>query len=216
MDLYQYFLTQNRRNILKNPHYFPIYERHFHRFVGHTPTMFEIGTGEGGSCLMWKYYFGPMARIVTIDIEEKRGIEEPQIFVRRGNQADPVFLHELLAEFGPPDIVLDDGSHMMEHINASFDVIFPHMSRSGVYLVEDLDGAYWPDRGGGLGAPTSFVERAKHLIDQMNADFSKDVTRTILGRDLLSVSFYPMIVAIEKTPYLNKSIVRMPTPLNEL
>ena len=52
MDLYHYFLTQNKRNIIKNYHYFPIYERHFAQFVGHPITMFEIGTGEGGSCQM--------------------------------------------------------------------------------------------------------------------------------------------------------------------
>jgi cephalosporin hydroxylase len=114
VDLYQYFLTQSGRNILKYPHYFPIYERHFARFCGHPITMFEIGTGEGGSAKMWKQYFGPTARIVTIDIVPKKDIEEPQVFVRTGSQADPQFLGSLITEFGPPDIVLDDGAHKRE------------------------------------------------------------------------------------------------------
>jgi hypothetical protein len=79
MDLQTYFLLHSNRNIIKASHYFPIYERHFSRYVGHTITMFEIGTGDGGACQMWKYYFGPRARIVTIDLSDKQQFEEPQI-----------------------------------------------------------------------------------------------------------------------------------------
>ena len=97
-----------------------------------------------------KYYFGPMARIVTIDIVDKTEFEGGfQIFVRTGDQSDQNFLEALVVEFGAPDIVLDDGSHMMGHINASFDVLFPRLSANGIYLVENMDGAYWPVRGGG-------------------------------------------------------------------
>jgi cephalosporin hydroxylase len=172
MDRYTYFLTHTDRTIVKNAHYFPIYERYFRRFVGHPITMCEIGTGDGGSCRMWKHYFGPIARIVTIDINDLRHFEEPQIFARTGEQSDPEFPNELPQEFWPPDIVLDDGSHMMEHINAGFDVLFPRISVAGTYLVEDLDGAYWPSRGGGLGSPGSIIERCKTLIDEMNAVYT--------------------------------------------
>ena len=214
MDLYQYFLTQNGRNILKFPHYFPIYERHFSKFVDHPITMFEIGTGEGGSCQMWKYYFGPTARIVTIDIHNKKAFEESQIYVRTGSQADPNFLQELVAEFGAPDIVLDDGSHMMEHINVSFDVLCPRMSPKGVYLVEDLDGAYWKVRGGGLRNPNSFVERCKNLVDELNADFTGGaVTKSPMGEYLFSISFYQMLIVLEKTPYMNRTMTRLPKAL---
>jgi cephalosporin hydroxylase len=214
MDLYQYFITQQGRNIIKNPHYFPIYERHFGRFVGHPITMFEIGTGEGGSCQMWKYYFGPMATIVTIDIARRPEFAENQIIVRTGDQSDPLFLNELIKEFGPPDIVLDDGSHMMDHINASFDVLFPKMSNKGVYLVEDLDGAYWPERGGGVGSPSSFIERSKKLIDEMNAGYTRgQITRGPFGHCILSISFYNSIVVIERTSSLNRELMRRPVPL---
>lgn len=213
MDLVNYFLTHRGRSILKNMHYFAIYERHFRRFVGNPITMFEIGTGEGGSCQMWKHYFGPTCRIVTIDIADKRHCEEAQVFVRTGDQSDPAFLNSLLAEFGPPDIVLDDGSHMMEHINASFDVLFPKMSPRGTYLVEDLDGAYWAQRGGGLREPGSFIERCKGLIDEMNARYTNGALRAgPYGQDLISLAFYQMIVVLEKSPALNREMVRMPQP----
>ncbi len=214
MDLYHYYVTQTGRNILKNQHYFPVYERHFARFKGNPITMFEIGTGEGGSCRMWKYYFGPTARIVTIDIQSLPQFNETQIFVRTGDQSDPVFLNGLVKEFGRPDIVLDDGSHRMQHINASFDVLFPQMNPRGVYMVEDLNGAYWPEFGGGVGSPASFYERCKKLVDEMNARYTRGViTPGPYGQNLFGISFYDNMAVIERTPYLNKDLLRFPVPL---
>jgi cephalosporin hydroxylase len=214
MDLYTYFLNNAGRNILKNPHYFPIYERHLSPFRNRAVTVLEIGTGAGGSCQMWKYYFGPYARIVTIDTRDERQFEEAQIYPRTGSQADPEFLQKIIDEFGPPDIVLDDGSHMMGDISATFEFVYPRMHSNGVYLVEDLDGAYWRERGGGLRAPGSFIERCKHLVDEMNAEFTEGaLQRSEYGRDLVSVSFYPMIVVLEKSPYLNRIMVQKPVPL---
>jgi cephalosporin hydroxylase len=213
VDLYQYFVTQTERNIVKCVHYFAIYERHFARFRDNPITMFEIGTGEGGSCRMWKQYFGPMCRIVTLDIADKKQFEEKQIFVRTGDQSDPKFLKSLLDEFGAPDIVLDDGSHLMPHINASFDVLFPAM-RAGTYLVEDLDGAYRPDKGGGLHSPESFVERAKSLVDEMNAVHTRGQLKpSIYGKGLFGIALYQSVVVLEKTPFLNTQMIRRPTPL---
>ena len=213
MDLYGYFLTHREGNILKNIHYFPIYERHFSRFVGHPVTMFEIGTGDGGSCRMWKHYFGPTARIVTIDIADMGHIEEAQIFTRTGDQSDARFLEGLIQEFGPPDIVCDDGSHQMADINASFDALFPRM-KNGVYLVEDLDGAYWRERGGGLRNPGSFIERCKNLVDEMNAEYvGGQFVPSPQGENICAISFYHMIVVIEKVMRLNRTMVRTPDPL---
>ena len=60
-------------------------------------------------------YFGPLAKIIGIDINTKcKQHEVDGIFVRIGDQSDEVFLQSILDEFGPPDIVLDDGSHVME------------------------------------------------------------------------------------------------------
>jgi hypothetical protein len=213
MDLLTYFLLHPHRNIIKNAHYFSIYERHFSRFVGNSVTMLEIGTGEGGSCQMWKHYFGPRARIVTVDIKDNSACAEQQIFPQQGDQADPEFLGRIIDEFGPPDIVMDDGSHMMRDINASFDFLFPTMSSNGVYLVEDLDGAYWPQRGGGLRHPDSFVERCKHLVDEMHYPYTREINPSPANQTIVSVCFYPMVVVIERAQSLNRHMVRAPVPL---
>ncbi len=163
---------------------------------------------------MWKYYFGPTARIVTIDIQSLHRFNETQIFVRTGDQSDPVFLNALIEEFGRPDIVLDDGSHRMKDINASFDVLFPKLSPRGLYLVEDLNGAYWPELGGGVGKPASFYERAKSLIDEMNAVYTRGAVKvTPYGYNVCNISFYNAVCVIEKSPFINRDIERFPVPL---
>ena len=99
---------------------------------------------------MWRRYFGPLSVIVGIDINPScMEYEEHGIHVRIGDQSDPVFLAQVVEEFGVPDIVLDDGSHVMKHVNASFDFFYPKMSMNSIYMVEDLHTAYWEDFGGG-------------------------------------------------------------------
>ncbi|QEL17474.1 class I SAM-dependent methyltransferase [Limnoglobus roseus] len=150
MALWAEFLTNTQRLIHKWKHYFPIYERHFHRFVNQDVTLIEIGCGEGGSLQLWKRYLGPHAKIVGIDIEPKcSGYAEDQIEIRIGDQSDGTFLQKVVTEFGPPDIVLDDGSHVMSHLRATFDFLYPKISKSGVYMVEDLHTAYWDEYEGG-------------------------------------------------------------------
>jgi len=162
--------------------------------------MFEIGVQNGGWTQMWKHYFGPYAKIVGIDLEPKcKSLEEPGICVHIGDQSNTDFLSSLVAEFGPPDIVLDDGSHQVKHINATFDLLFPLMRKGSVYMVEDLHTAYWPEYGGGLNNPLTFINRSKNFVDALNAHH----TRGALPQDdfcntVTSIHFYDSIVCIEK------------------
>ncbi len=207
MTLWLDFQTNDRRLIHKWKHYFPVYERHFSRFVNRDVVMIEIGCGEGGSLQMWKRYFGPHARIVGVDIRPKcASFSEDQIDIRIGDQSDPKFMARLLEEFGEPDIVLDDGSHVMSHIKASFDVLYPKVQRNGVYMVEDLHTAYWGEFEGGVKRAGSFIEHCKDLIDELNADH----TRGIIDPNEFSMSthsmhFYDSMVVFEKGRYTAKS-----------
>jgi SAM-dependent methyltransferase len=217
MSLWQDFLTNDQRPVHKWKHYFPVYERHFGRFVNSDVVLIEIGCGEGGSLQMWKRYLGPHARIVGIDINpDCAAFAEDQIDIRIGDQSDAQFLAEIVDEFGAPDIVLDDGSHVMSHVNASFTALYPKLSRNGVYLVEDLHTAYWAEYEGGLKREGSFIERCKHLIDELNADHARDaLAPTDFTHATLSMHFYDSIVVFEKGRHTSKHapmIGRRPAP----
>ena len=51
--------------------------------------------------------------------------------------------------------VLDDGSHQMHHIVATFNFLYQRLPKNGVYMVEDLHTAYWKEYGGGKGLSAS-------------------------------------------------------------
>jgi hypothetical protein len=217
MTLWSDFLTNDQRLIHKWKHYFPVYERHFAKFVNKDIVFFEIGSGQGGSLQMWKRFLGPHARIVGIDLRpECKEFAEDQIEIRIGDQSDKAFLRELCNEFGAPDVVLDDGSHMMSHIHASFSVLYPQLPRNGVYLVEDLHTAYWSEYEGGLKRQESFLETCKGLIDELNADHSRGaLPPTEFTRTTLSMHFYDSIVVFEKGRHGTKSAPQIGKPLTK-
>jgi SAM-dependent methyltransferase len=200
MNLWSDFLANDRRPIHKWKHYFPVYEAHLARFCNRAVTMLEIGCGEGGSLQMWKRFLGPYAQIVGLDISPRcRNFEEDQIAIRIGDQKDPALLQSVLQEFGAPDIIIDDGSHRIGDIAESFRILFPALANNGVYIVEDLHTAYWPEYGGALKSPASFIEYAKSLVDTMNADHTRGaVAPDAMTRSILSLHFYDSMVAIEK------------------
>ena len=215
MTLWGDLFSHHGRMVDKWKHYFPVYERHFARYVNRPVTILEIGCGAGGSLQMWRRYFGPHARIVGLDIRpECQAFEEDQIAIRIGDQSDPAFLRHLINEFGSPDIVLDDGSHIMEHVVASFSFLYPRTARDGVYLVEDLHTAYWDEYGGGLNRPGSFIELCKNLVDELNADWTRGaVLPTDFTRSTQSIHFYDSIAVFERGVILNKNAMVMPAPV---
>jgi SAM-dependent methyltransferase len=206
MALWSEFLTNQDRVIHKWTHYFPIYEHHFARYVSRPMTFLEIGCGEGGSLQLWKRYLGPFAQIVGIDILDRaKAFEEDQIAVRIGDQGDISFLDSVLGEFGRPDVVLDDGSHMMSHMRQSFAHLYGRMSQTGVYMVEDLHAAYWAEFEGGLRREGSFIELCKGLVDELNADHARGaLAPTEFTRSTLSIHFYDSVAVFERGRHLKK------------
>jgi len=210
MTLWQDFLTSDGRLMHKWSHYFPVYERHFAWFKNKAVTFLEIGVAGGGSLGLWQRYLGPQARIVGIDIKpEARAAEAPGIAVRIGDQSDTKFLASLIEEFGVPDVVLDDGSHVMAHIAATFEFLYPQLPKNGVYMVEDLHTAYWEEYGGGVGKADSFINLAKGFVDRLNADHTRgQVTPDFMTRETFGISFYDSVVVLEKGDVFRKEVLR--------
>lgn len=205
-ELWRLFLGNQGRVVHKWHHYFPIYERHFSPYVDRQITFLEIGCGEGGSLPMWKKYFGPMATIVGIDCNPAcKNYEETYINVRIGDQGDKEFLKSVIEEFGPFDIVLDDGSHIMDDVKTSFLELYPHVTRNGVYMIEDMHTAYFEACGGGFRKEGSFIEFSKDLIDHLNVIYTAgQLPVSDFARTTLSMHFYDSIVAFEKGKYGNR------------
>jgi hypothetical protein len=215
MSLWAQALSHRGRPLHKWTNYFPHYEAHFARFVNRPVTFIEIGVGRGGSLQMWKRYLGPHAQIVGLDIRpECKDLEGHHIAVRIGDQSDPTFLAAVLDEFGAPDVVLDDGSHVMSDIAATFAYLYPRMSPNGVYFVEDLHCAYAPRYGGGLRREGTFIELAKDLVDELNGGLLLNGTLepTEFTSSTLSMHFYAGCIVFQRGRHDRGRSIRRGSP----
>jgi hypothetical protein len=200
MELWSHFQQNNGRIIHKVHHYFPIYEKYLSGFRNKKVTLIEIGVFKGGSLSMFSEYLGPLATVVGLDInQECKKFESDLVNVRIGDQGDLEFLGRIYNEFGPPDIVIDDGSHHMSHLRKSFEYLYPKLSKNGVYIIEDTGTSYWPEYGGGYLHKESFIEFCKTLIDQVNFEYIReDIPSPEYIKDTSSISFYASAIVFEK------------------
>jgi 23S rRNA U2552 (ribose-2'-O)-methylase RlmE/FtsJ len=200
--LHRYFLNNSQKRLHKWVHYFDIYERHLERFRGKAPVMIEIGVMGGGSLAMWKEYLGPGCRIVGIDINpECKAHEDVDIEVVIGSQDDPAVIEDIFSRYPDVGIVLDDGSHKMQHMIASFEMMYERLNPDGVYLVEDTHTCYWNDYGGGLKREDSFMEFVKDKIDEINAAHTRGaIPVSGFTRETDSIVCYDSIVVFERRP----------------
>lgn len=167
--MYELFMGWTGRPVHKWHHYLDIYERYFSPMRGKSITLLEIGLGEGGSLDLWREYFGPQVRIVGIDINPRcKAYESDGVDVFIGDQSDPSFLREVLRQVPEFDIIVDDGGHTAGQQISSFETLYPRLSASGVYVVEDTHTSYW-DKYKDRADHQTFVEYAKHLCDLLTA-----------------------------------------------
>src|SRR6185295_3664424 len=130
------------------------YQSHFESYKFQKINLLEIGVGgyenptEGGRSLrMWKKYFSS-GNIFSIDINDKSFLQEKKIKIFKGSQADVDFLDKVVTEIGEIDIIIDDGSHINEHVIETFKFLFPKLKDGGIYVIEDTQTSYWENFGG--------------------------------------------------------------------
>ena len=92
---------------------------------------------------MWREYF-PNSNIYGIDIDPRcKQFQSDRIKIYIGSQSDPEITGAAVADaVGGFDIILDDGSHVNSLTLKSFELLFPHLKRGGLYIIEDLDCSY--------------------------------------------------------------------------
>jgi demethylmacrocin O-methyltransferase len=169
------------------------YTQHYRRYLGplrsETLTLLEIGVLKGGSMRLWRRYL-PKARIVGIDLQLPNR-QLPGVELHRGDQSDEEFLASLVSRYGGFDVVIDDGSHIGRHIQASFRALFPAVRPGGWYVIEDLQTSYSTSHEGGpAGMPGTGVDLIKGLVDRAQTDSG--------DRDVAELHLYDRIAFIRR------------------
>ena len=149
--------------------YTPVYHQLFQHVRDQPLRFLEIGIGgydllnAGGLSLrMWDEYF-PNAQIVGLDIHPKTLSISPRVHTVCGSQSDPAILAKLVQEFGPFDIIIDDGSHRAEDAKASFVYLYPLMTANGLYIIEDIQTSFADSHGGSRDGKGSMFDVAHRL-----------------------------------------------------
>ena len=185
------------------------YTQHYQRYFEHLRkahlNLLEIGVGGyaseygGESLRMWKAYF-PNAKVVGIDIEDKTRFSAPRIDIRVCDQTDADGLVKLSNQYGGFDIIVDDGSHISDHVIKTFHILFPLLSSNGIYAIEDTQTSYWPDWGGGMNNPRSLTAFFKGLTDGLNhVEFPvENYQPTYFDLNIVELAFFHNLIIIRK------------------
>lgn len=192
----RYRPTKRRHN------YLPYYWMHFRDIRFDVKSVLEIGIQTDRSIRMWEEFF-PHATIHGIDIDPAcRQFEGGRRRIFVGDQSDRDFLRRVVEKSDRAfDVVIDDGSHRVEHQLTSFDFLFPTMSDHGVYVVEDTGGCVGDPELATVKSLMALVESIMYWPkgfkprDWMFLPEFPDEARWI-DRNVIGIAFYRWIVFI--------------------
>jgi hypothetical protein len=191
-------------------HYCEIYDELLAAFRDRPIRLLEIGVFKGGSMRLWKRYLHEDSVVVGIDAVDNLQIElEDGMFFREGDQADHEFLGKVLEEFGPFDVIVDDGSHVSSDQTDSFIKLFcDGLVEDGLYIVEDTHTSYWESY---VQRRRSFIDTAVQLLHLVHAVYFNSPHASMFTKDaedrkpveyyeawIHSIQFFDSMVAFKK------------------
>lgn len=127
--------------------YLETYHEYFQKYEGKKINLLEIGISGGWSLHLWKEYFEKGSQIFGIDLDPLNLIwkdenKEVTMIFCDSNDSNTINHHLENTKF---DIIIDDGSHQVNDMLNSFDMLFNRLNNGGIYVMEDVDGTF-PDR----------------------------------------------------------------------
>lgn len=117
---------------------FDFYDEIFTRY-SISGTLLEIGVLHGGS-LLWFKNTGRFEQIVGADIKLPKNDFGAGIYLHKLDQSSRPELDDMIKQYTDWNVVIDDGSHELEHVITTFDALWPHTR--DIYIIEDWDVAY--------------------------------------------------------------------------
>ncbi|OWP79621.1 class I SAM-dependent methyltransferase [Flavobacterium oreochromis] len=203
-------LAQIHRTDKYGGHFYTQHYQHFFRkFKFKKMNVLEIGVGgyddpiRGGNSLrMWKSYF-PFAKIFSIDIYDKSKLQENRIKIYKGSQVDENLLRGICKEVGEFDLIIDDGSHINDHVIKTFEYLFPRLKKGGYYVIEDTQTSYWKEYGGSSvdrNKEGTIYHYFKEKIDALNyKEFEiENYSPTYYDKNIVGVHFFHNMIFIHK------------------
>ena len=178
------------------------YQRYFTNLRKRRLNILEIGVGgyedlsAGAQSLrMWKRFF-PNSQIVGIDLYDKSHLSENRVDVLQCDQTDAGRLSDISRRYGGFDIIIDDGSHLNEHVIQTFNILFPLLKTPGFYCIEDLQTAYWSSWGAVSGSTSMDLLRSlTNCVNQAERPLHEP---DYFDRNITEIAFFHNLCIIRK------------------
>jgi ubiquinone/menaquinone biosynthesis C-methylase UbiE len=108
--------------------------------LGFTVRVLEVGVGAGGCLRAWQEFLGKNGEVYGADLmampPEYSG---PKVFgLNQGDQESLSNVSKALADEGLFDLIMDDGSHALEHQEKTLAAFYGLLKPGGCYVIEDL------------------------------------------------------------------------------
>jgi hypothetical protein len=124
----------------------------------------------------------------------------------QADQSNHEQLARILEQFGPPDVVIDDGSHVGDHVVQSFQILFPRMTEGGIYVIEDLNASFVEGFGGstppgantGIGLLRLLTEAAQSSDPTFRQYWRTQPPASSIAAEVAAVHIYAGIGFVEK------------------
>jgi Macrocin-O-methyltransferase (TylF) len=117
--------------------------------IGNVPLMAPLTSQNykpGGSLRMWRDYC-PNAQIVGCDILDSVLFNDERITTFQTDQSNVESLNQLIDNIRKiqpyADVILDDGSHVEEHMVTSFRTLWSLVKPNGFYIIEDVRTSFF-------------------------------------------------------------------------
>lgn len=104
----------------------------------------EIGINAGSSLRMWEEWF-PHAKVIGFDILPHVLFNSGRIKCFQADQSSEFSLLEAVYKVSVTpefDLIIDDGSHELQHQLITMKTLLPFLSTYGVYVIEDVGGMH--------------------------------------------------------------------------
>lgn len=129
------------------------------------------------SLKIWLDYF-PNAKVFGLDIDDFSSVKMPRTKIICGDQGNIEDLEKVISICPEFDVIIDDGSHAAYHQQLTLKTLFPHISKGGLYIIEDLN---WQPEKLEKSLPT--VLRTRELL-KYKVKYSKVI------KDVKEIHFY--------------------------
>lgn len=185
--------------------YLKTYEVYLDQFRNKNISLIELGVGgyqypdRGGESLrMWYDYFSH-AKLIGVDLYDKKNIANDRTEFWQGSQTDENLLKTIIEREKESEqrIVIDDASHNCGLTIKTFQIVFPLLQSGDIYIVEDVHTSYFDDEEYGGSKNLSVKNTSMHYFSQLTHQINNAHHDTKLY-DIGFIHFYKETIIIKK------------------